>query len=61
MNIIKKILKGFEDEMAAVALAEEGEPEMALAILNEREEQALKGSHGGRPIGRILTSPSVSE
>jgi hypothetical protein len=61
MNIIKRTLKSFEDEMAAAALAEEGETKMALAILKESKDQVVEDSRGQRKIGRILPSPSVSE
>jgi len=61
MNIFKKLVKHFEATSAAAALAEGGEREMALEIMKEYEEKTFKGSRGGRPIGSILPSPSVSE
>lgn len=35
MNIFKKLIRRFEDEMAAAAVAQTGETEMALQILKE--------------------------
>ena len=35
MNILKKLIRRFEDEMAAAAVAQSGEPEMALQIIKD--------------------------
>ncbi len=58
MKALKKFIKKFEDEMAAAAFAEAGEPETALEILKESSE---RDHHNGKKIGQILPNPAASK
>ncbi|NOX20240.1 MAG: hypothetical protein GXO99_03115 [Nitrospirae bacterium] len=58
MTFLKRALKGFENEMAAAAVAQSGEIEMARQILKESVEQITKESAEKQDLMHLRVKPA---
>ncbi len=59
MTFLKRLLKGFEDDMAAAAVAQSGELEMARQMLKEsKDQQFRKESTEKKDIMHLTVNPA---